>query len=467
MAFLKGTNNLDNSRSYYKGGFACEFSNGHLIGKYPCAVVDTTVEIVNPITANICNIADITHLKNPNTGSAYSIKIIYGKGCLIDNVETSNGNAYMGVAMDSCLYCLVDRYHFYSDQTNTTSNSYPVAFLNSSFCMVDHSNIYNKNWHATTTGDHYLCYSNKILNSNIVSDSQHSHGDHENAYGTTIINCHAKFGVDLAPGGKINGLILDHADNTYKHCLIRCAIGNNEGYNNYNFENITLNGATDANVSYCGIWISTTSGTGYTAGTKYLDNLNCNNIKTVNFGTKQPSLYFSCLATDTIIIGNVAFDNCDIAINGYDTTKSHYSFKADSLFSFINNHKWNGTNSYLLLNASRHIKRLFLDNVTVQGVSGTCDYLVFGTVRFYSAFAIECNNVMEGSCLKRLDGGAVAIKPKSTCVVNIDRLSYSGQFDKYNVYKPNSGTTLYSWAWVGSTMTRYKQEVGTAAWEEV
>lgn len=186
-AVLEGTNIVDASRAYYKGGFACTFFNGVMEGSFPVDVTNEnngiTVKIIDSITVRIKNIGDVTHTGETQSNVIY---ITYGFNCVVENILAKSFSGYSGITFLQSLNCVCKNLTISRTVGTTGTNSYIVSFWDSSFCVLKDSYIYNKFWHCVTTGNHLLCWKNAVENCILLNDNGNAYSDHENALGTTI-----------------------------------------------------------------------------------------------------------------------------------------------------------------------------------------------------------------------------------------------------------------------------------------
>lgn len=191
FAVLQGTNNFDTSRSYYYGGFACTFSNGKIDCAYPIDVTNNqngiTIKIIDPITISIKNLGSVIRSGSGATETS-AIKITYGLNCLVENINASSLMGTHAIAFWSCLNCVCRNNKIAKTYGTTGTDSYIISFLDSSFCKVKDSYLYNQYWHCVSLGGNYLCYKNSVDNCTLLNDSGRAYSDHENAVGTMLLN---------------------------------------------------------------------------------------------------------------------------------------------------------------------------------------------------------------------------------------------------------------------------------------
>ena len=260
FAAILGDNDFTGINSYYLAGFVCEFFKGRLTTSYPIDVENVTVKIINPITVRFENIGAITHT-DPSR-STMSIYIKYGFGCVVRDSEILYGGGYFLFALYYCLNCIIENVNIQAEYGTTGTNSYLVAWLNSSFCTIQNSQMYNRYWHCATTGDIYLCYHNVINNCKMYSETMATYSDHPNGVNTiikdSVLSCCALCGMavvencDIVPvKDSVNGCGID----IYLCC--------NKELATYKFSNIRLHPLS--NTSSCGVSIRTAG----TEGEKY------------------------------------------------------------------------------------------------------------------------------------------------------------------------------------------------------
>ena len=313
-AMLQGTNNFDESRLYYYGGFVCTFRNGVMDGAYPVdarnGTNNLTVLIIEPVTVNLKNVGTITH---PSGGYPYSIKITYGYGCVVENVKATKLESYTFIALNNCLKCTCRNIHFSGEYGTTGTASYVVAFLNSSYCVLRDSHIYNKFWHCFTTGANYLCYRNLVENCVLLNDTGYAADDHENGVGTIYRDCTV---AGFAPGMQavIENCIVLSNKNADKRCAIYTKHPTDQSLAGVTIADVLF--VPDDDCSVCGICLNTYPQ--QTGKTYYVDNVKVERCR-VNSDTVTGKVWFG-FGADTgaqknWVIGNLMFNDVDLTID--------------------------------------------------------------------------------------------------------------------------------------------------------
>lgn len=314
FAMLQGTNNFDESRTYYYGGFVCTFHDGIMEGSYPVDVTNgtdnNTLLIVDPITATLKRIGSVTH---PSGGYPYSIKVSYGFNCTIEDVNAVGMNSYMFIELYRCLNCQCRNIKLSGAYGTTGTNSYVIAFDDSSFCTVRDSYIYNKYWHCITTGNQYLCYRNKIENCVLLSDSGVACADHSNGVGTIVKDCNTA-SVLIGYQGIVENSIIVSQKTSNKACLVYIGTPTDERLVGATVKNVQF--IPDQTCTTCGITVN--SFPQESGKTFYVDSINIENVEIVSedvngkvwfgFGSETGG-------TKRWVVKNLKFNNCNIPID--------------------------------------------------------------------------------------------------------------------------------------------------------
>lgn len=317
FAVLQGTNNFDTSRSYYHGGFACTFSNGKIDCAYPIDVTNNqngiTIKIVDPITISIKNLGNVVRSGSGATETS-AIKITYGLNCIVENVNASSLMGTHAIAFWSCLNCVCRNSKIAKTYGTTGSDSYIVAFLDSSFCKVKDSYLYNQYWHCISLGGNYLCYKNSVDNCILLNDSGRAYSDHENAVGTMLLNSVI---ASAAVAGQViidNVRIVSNKDgNKSCHILVQ---GQTDS---------RLCGASMCNVDFmpddasssCGVLLNNYPQSSATDRTFIFDKLCLKNINVLH-PTKKGLFWFAFRGAAVqyryFKVGSIRFDNVNLTI---------------------------------------------------------------------------------------------------------------------------------------------------------
>lgn len=304
VAMLKGSNNFEASRPYYRGGFVCEFHVGYMTTSFPIDVTDVTIEIIDPIKVHISNVGDIKQTISTND---CSISIKYGFGCTIRDSNIQHSGAYVVILLDSCLNCIVDNCNIMQSYTSSDNNSYLVSFSNSSFCSVINSYMFNKNWHCITTGDTYLCYHNMVDKCHLYTYGSVACEDHENALNTIVTNS-VVAGIGLSGMGVVDNCDIVSNMLSPFNCLIRVLLMSNADTAVYNISNVRFMPKTGTNSNYIGVWVQ--ASVRNMSATYYLKRLNLTNVKNCNKST-QAEFRFSLNSSSLVVIYDVSITNCN------------------------------------------------------------------------------------------------------------------------------------------------------------
>lgn len=308
FAMLKGTNNYEKSRDYYRGGFVCEFYEGRITGTYPIDVTGVSIEIINPIKVNISNIGDIEHSISQYD---YTITINYGFGCTIRDCNIWHSGAYTVIMLYNCLNCICDNINIKQSYSSNNNDSYLVVFANSSYCIVRNSYMYNKNWHCITTGNVYLCYHNVVDNCSLYTNGSVSFEDHENALNSIIINSTCAC-IGIGGMGVVDNCNIVSIQSDYKHCQIRIIAMSNRDNAIYSVNNVRFLPSNNINLSYCGIKFVSSSRT--TGNNYYIKQAIFKNVKGEN-NNVACSYSFNFSTQSTNIIGDIVIDNSNFMID--------------------------------------------------------------------------------------------------------------------------------------------------------
>lgn len=363
FAMLKGTNNFEKTKNYYRGGFACYFKNGKMTARYPINVTGVSIEIINPITVYIYNIGDIEH--NVSTRD-FSIIIKYGYGCAIRDSKIEHSGAYTVIQLDSCLNCIVDNVNITQQFSSNDNNSYLVNIDNASFCTVRDCYMFNKNWHCITTGDTYLCYGNSVDNCHLMSEGQLAIQDHLNARGTKIINSTCSC-IGISGMGVIENCVIEPIAVSPYNCVVYLFAVSDLDTATYRVANVSVNRKTDASNSYTGVIIG-----GGVANNEsyYIKDVVFDNVKTVN-NDKSGTFMFGFASGASVVIKNIHINDCTLNIEmGKKSTNTGYNITAYSLF--LSNIESISTSTYYPTfgTTSLTYNDVYMSNVKLNSVSG-------------------------------------------------------------------------------------------------
>lgn len=459
FAMLKGENNFEESRSYYLGGFVCTFKNGLLNGSYPIDVTKNNgidIEIVNPIIVRLFNIGNVSH----NTTTGDSIIIEYGFNCLIENVNADSISKYVFIDLKKSLNCVCNQIKAFGLLGSTGTNSYLIAFSDSSYCSVENSYLYNKYWHAVTTGANYLCFHNMVFNSKLFSDAT-AYCDHENAKNTIISNCVVN---NIGVSGMAvvaDTIVMANPRQSTKECFIGIFPASDPNSTGAVIRNIKFIPSSDTVASVFGINIATFPQV--TGKTYYADYIQIENIESV--GEPIPRIWFGFngatannYVAKSIIINNA---NCHIELG---------SLASMSLCFDISGYKLE------VLNINKTLKNQLYKNVIFGQSNGVYNDVIIHNCRFHAlrgAFSkIEAHNVyslggINNTVIKFktfIGSGLDFYMPSPSLFISSDPnypASYvritdinnqSGSFVMFNVANDNAGNKYYQ-RWVNGVLT--------------
>jgi len=313
FAMLKGTNQFVESRTYYYGGFVCSFNNGEMTDSYPIDVEETSILLIDPITVNIKNIGDIIYSGSSASNKNW-ITITYGVNCVVEKFNTKVNDFYTFIDFKQCLNCECRNLYIVGEVGTTGTNSYLIAFSDSSFCSIKDSYLYNRYWHCATTGANYLCYRNLIQNCVMQNDTGYGYDDHDNGIGTILRDCTIA-GCVVGPQSTVENVDLMSIKTSSKQCMLYITQPTNESLAGATVSNVTFR--PDDDCTSCGIVINAYP-QGVTGKTFYVDGIKIDRAKCTNraitcgfrFGFRLDS------TNDKYwVVKNLTFSNCDIVID--------------------------------------------------------------------------------------------------------------------------------------------------------
>ena len=446
FAMLKGTNNFELSRPYYLGGFVCLFWDGVITSPYPIDVTGVSIEIINPVTVVIKNVGNLWH--DGEGTIPFAIHVEYGVECVIESVNAHGPNAYEFISFSNCMSCEVKNCYVWQEIGTTGTNSYLVAFNNSSFCGVRGCNLYNRFWHAVSTGDTYLCYRNYTVDSVLYSDSADSFGDHENAVGTIIKDCTTGPITICAMANVENVTILSNKV-ARKPCYLYIEATSNKVNAFYYIKDVYFCPAPDAVDANVGIHIHQSPRS--TGATYYITQLNITNaICDKKSGAGE--FRHDGIADNTLIYYDFIIDNTNLGIVGVAT-----AFVTSGVVDISN---W----TLKLKNVS--VKNVLDRYPTLYGNGYSYNNLDLINSKFhyvYGAIAnLAINNVYIATAFSqvvtgRIEGNGVHFKIAkavfdSATSVGISDMKTNDTTTVFNVGKSTNGTTYWQ-RWVNGTLT--------------
>lgn len=310
FAMLKGTNNFEESRSYYIGGFVCTFKNGFMNGSYPISVTKEDgidIDIIDPITVRLFNLGKVTH----DITSGDSIIIEYGINCLIENVNADSVSKYVFINLKRSLNCVCNQINAAGILGSRGTNSYLIALSDSSYCVVENSYLYNKYWHAVTTGANYLCFHNMVLNSKLFSDAI-AYCDHENAKNTIIKNCVVSTAGISGMGVIEDTVVIANGRPSNYECGIGIYPASDPGSTGATVRNIKLIPHKNSTESLVGITIGTFPQV--TGRTYYIDNIQIENVETIDDHVGQLRFTFTASTVNNYVGKSIKINNTNLHI---------------------------------------------------------------------------------------------------------------------------------------------------------
>ena len=447
FAMLRGDNNFEESRAYYRGGFAALFDQGKMSGVYPVDVTNLSIDIIDPITVVIENVGKIEHTMTTDI-SIRSINIVYGLGCVVKNSQMGNSNGYNIIVFEKCLNCIAENIYINRNLLTPDSNqSYPLGWFDSSYCVARDCTLINNKWHAITTGNIYLCYHNVVDNCKLFSAGQYAYCDHQNGAGTiirdSVISC-----VSVAALGRVeNCTIKPLPDSPYKRCWLNMIPPSMQNNAVFSVRNIIIDSASDANGNYVGVGFehsAQVSGKTYYIKSAIIENVKCYGLAgaRMNFGFEGASNY---------VIGDILVDNTNLNI---------YLAKTAS--------QTNIDISNYILNIRNVLEKIgtgfpWLGYTTMLFNDVNCENCNF--IRVYGSFHdLTLRNVFASNAIdedakvsNRFLGYGIRCRVASLAFqlpayVNITDFVWNDGEYRYNVFKSGANAATYGWRWAGSTM---------------
>lgn len=446
FAMLKGTNNFELSRPNYLGGFACTFWDGIITMPYPIDVTGVSIEIVNPVTVVIKNVGNLWH--DGEGAIPYAIHFEYGVECVVESVNSPAANAYQFICFDKCLSCEVKNCYVWQELGTTGTNSYLVGFENSSFCGIRGCNLYNRFWHAATTGDTYLCYRNYVLDSILYCDETDAYSDHENAIGTTIRNC-TSGPITMHAMAIVEGVTVLSMKNSRKSCYVNVAATSIKTNAYYTISDVNLIAAPGANDSYVGVHIHQSPRS--TNATYYITQLNVRNV-IADKKTGAGEFRNDGIVNNLLIIYEINIDNTNLNIYGVATTfiTSGVIDISNWTLRVMNTSAKNVLDRYPTLYGTNYsYNNIELINANFYLVYGTIANILFNNVYIANAFSQTVTGRIEGTGLKFKIAKAVFDGATS---VGISDMKTNSTTTVFNVGKSTNGTTYWQ-RWVNGTLT--------------
>ena len=438
LAFVHGDNNFQEDRENYLGGFIATFQNGKITTSYPIPVTNPQIDIIEPITAELRNINNITHQTVQDT--VHSICIEYGMGCVLDNIKIKDAQGYADIDIDKSINVVLKNLTINHEVQFSDNVSYVVYLTDSSFCTIKESYLFNRYWHTVTTSGNYLCFRNKIDKCELYSSVKETFLDHGNALGTTIINSDLNSAYLFGMSTIRNCNIMPCREDAQKVCRIVLQPSSIKENGTYTVENITFNPDDSTSANYCGVWLynaPVVSGKTYHYTNIKIRNCRCSgDIACNTFATTSDT-------TGTYYLHKIFVDSSDLEISfkrgndnqwditdfdlyvsniNYDIPNSGTPRKSD--IGITNNDKFN--NLYITNCYCRQI-RGYATNASLNGVNTT------------SYIYLNVSGKLNGSnILNRIDPSVIY----NASDVNISDMVY-GTNDKWYNITSKSGTKYY------------------------
>ena len=432
FAFLHGSNNFEESREYYRGGFACTFSNGKITTSYPIPVVDTVIDIINPVKGSMKNVKNITH--QTLTDANRSIVIKYAEGYVIDNFHGKGLQAYIDIDIEKSINVTCRNLNITHDVTLSDDVSYIVMFEDSSYCNITDSYLFNRKWHCWTTSGIYLCYSNRVTNCTMFTDSPYAILDHDNALGTTVENV-TSTNVGVSGLSYVNNVKIHSCKDAQKRCNVAIFSPSIAKNSKFVITNVYIDMDASANGTYCGIFINKApqvTGKSYTYTDIYIDNVKTNK-------TQLARTYFANLPnTSNFTIGKVTVKNSTLEVVFPTTSHTHINTATSEVLV-------DGDNDYVINkygdigNSNAKFNKLIVTNSHIRQLSGLCTTLVVDNLEMENTSSgFSATNIYGSNLLKRIDFSVLS----NATIVNISNMQYNATTQQFNFVKAD-GTVYY------------------------
>lgn len=430
FAFVRGDNNFQPSRTYYRGGFACTFDHGKISASYPIPVTNTVIDIVNPVSGSLRNIKNISHQTVTNANR--SIHIEYAEGYIVENISGKGLQAYVDIDIVKSINVTCKNLDITHDVTFSDNVSYIVMIEDSSFCNLTESYLYSRKWHSWTTSGIYLCFRNSVTDSTLLSDTGIAICDHENALGTTLDNLSCTCAV-VAGMSYVNNINVFPVKDNQRRCNIALMAPAIEKNGAFTVTNIYLNLDSNANGTYCGIWLS--QNPQESGGTYYYRNIYVENVKTNK--TVISRVYYNLADASTFIIGKVTVKNCCLDVNLPKTAKtnidvSNSEFYIDGIDEFA-------LTKYADIGASdAHANKVTINNSHLRQIAGSITTLVINNLLLTDTSQnLSVTNLYGSNLQSRIHYNVI----KAATIVNISNMQYNASAQHFNFVK--AGGTVY------------------------
>ena len=444
VAMLRGTNNFEASRDYYTGGFVCSFFEGELTSAYPIDVTGVSIDIIKPIKFVLSNVGDIIH-SSPGSHIT-SVQITYAFESIIKDSNINDNGGYSVYCFDKCLECHVENVTIQQKFPNSSMlYSYLIAFLNSSFCSVSNSYLYNKDWHCITTGDDYLCFHNSVDNCKLYSDLQFAYLDHENAMNTIVRNTVAA-GIAVSALGIIENCTIVSNINSYFSCLVRLNASSIKNAAKYTVKNVYFEPDPAATGTYVGVWISAspqTSGNTYYIDDCVFENVKCNIDILCSFR-------FSFTSGSNYVIDNIYIKdtNLNVILGRHSTEASYVDISNYVLVLSDCNDKNN--NLYVTIGSSAYsFNELHILNSKIRDFLGSYVNVILNNFAATGIITSPISGVLRGTGIHSEISVATI---KGTSEITISDMRKSAIITYFNMSKSSDGKIYYQ-RYVSNVMT--------------
>lgn len=439
FAMLKGTNNFEKARTYYLGGFVCEFWDGVMTTSYPIDVTGVEIDIINPIVVHFSNVGNISH---ETTGNNESIEILYGYGSTIKDCKMPNTNAYNVIKLNKCLNCLIENCNISQSLPTSNNNSYLVSIANSSYCVVRDSYLFNRYWHAITTGDTYLCYANTVDNCVLFSFTQHSYEDHENAVNSKVINCVVGGGIGVSAGGYVENCIIFSSNSTAKFCRVSLMASSEKRNATYTVKHVRFKPISGASDSYVGVFFN---GSPQTSGfTYYWNNALIEDvISETGIGRIGFSVGTGIFRPIEVVVNTTNLETYGVQQSGIDAG----SYVVDDFVLFVSNtlpvKNSNGEKvGYpAVVFSGYRVNEAILNNVTARTIAGNYNILRFNNLLVTQTMSnVHVSNKIAGTGLHSKFSDSVLLEPT---YLDITDMTESIGLKRFNYWKKTSTGVVY------------------------
>ena len=467
FVMLKGDNNFEESRSYYYGGFVGKTENGVLNQAYPIDVTKVggiDVLIITPITATLTNVGSIKH---PDVaGTVKSVSFLYGLNCVVENVNSQNADSYDYILFEKCLNCTAKNLNITMAHGTAGTDSYTVALVDSSFCVLENSILFNRYWHCVTTGGNYLCFHNDVHDCVMDSYSGVAFSDHENACSTIIHDCEISCATIQATA-TVERLVIKSRVSTGNPCTLVVNHHTDSRLCATTIRNVTFMPENDS--TNVGILISAYS-QGVSGKTYYIDNIEIEDIYLVGgevYGRIALNFISSNPDNHTYVMGKVIVANsmldvyCNTVASATWVNITNYRLIVSDVYSevtFKSGGSYTTRANIIGANANAIYNYVQVNNCRLRGIQGKFTTLELHGVRVQNSMSkvsvLAKNFIATGVELYILNNfwfPTDATYDLSFITIS-DLKGYNNKNVWYNVYAKASGVVYYQY-WDNGTLT--------------